>query len=111
MNAPKIGLVTCVHPIYDLPAVTKHRDDAVSGLTAAGCEVVSPPIARDSRDVDDIAALLRSEQIDLLLFFFCTWVAEEITLALARDLNDVPLLLWALPYLDRNIPMPSPITG
>jgi L-fucose isomerase-like protein len=111
MRVPKIGFVTCVHPIYDLPSVIQHRDDAVSALEAVGCELVSPPIARNSRDVDEIAATLRGEEIDLLLFFFCTWVAEEITLALARELKDAPLLLWALPYLDRNVPMPSPVTG
>ncbi len=58
-----------------------------------------------------MTTLLRSGDIDLLVFFFCTWVAEEITLALARDLAEIPLLLWALPYLDESIPMPSPMTG
>lgn len=108
---PTVGLVTCVHPIYNLPSVVGHRDRAVAGLEAAGCRVVAPAIARDSRDVRGIAAELRREDIDLLIFFFCTWVAEEITLGLARELEDVPLLLWALPYLDKDIPMPSPMTG
>jgi L-fucose isomerase-like protein len=108
---PKVGLVTCVHPIYNLPSVTRHRDEAIAGLRAAGCEVVAADIARDSRDVPSIARMLEREEIDVLLLFFCTWVAEEITLGLARELDDVPLLLWALPYLDKTIPMPSPITG
>jgi L-fucose isomerase-like protein len=109
--SPKIGFVTCVHPIYNLPSVTQHRDEAAAALRQAGCEVVVTDIARDSRDARSIAALLQSEQVDLVLFFFCTWVAEEITLALARELDHIPLLLWALPYLDRNVPMPSPVTG
>jgi L-fucose isomerase-like protein len=108
---PRVGLVTCVHPIYNLPSVVGHRDAAIAGLQAAGCYVAAPEIARDSRDVRAIARLLGGEEIDLLLFFFCTWVAEEITLGLSRELADVPLLLWALPYLDKNIPMPSPMTG
>lgn len=108
---PVVGLVTCVHPIYNLPSVTAHRDAAVAGLEAAGCRVVSPGIAKDSRDVRSIASDLRREDVDLVTFFFCTWVAEEITLGLSRELDDVPLLLWALPYLDRTIPMPSPMTG
>jgi L-fucose isomerase-like protein len=108
---PKVGLVTCVHPIYNLPSVTKHRDDAIAGLRAAGCEVAAPEIARDSRDVPGIAQMLRREEIDVLLLFFCTWVAEEIPLGLVTELDNVPLLLWALPYLDKTIPMPSPITG
>ncbi|MBS1877728.1 MAG: hypothetical protein JSU00_31250 [Acidobacteria bacterium] len=108
---PVVGLVTCVHPIYNLPSVTGHRDAAVKGLEAAGCRVASPEIARDSRDVRAIAAMLRREEVDVMILFFCTWVAEEITLGLTRELDDVPLLLWALPYLDKTIPMPSPMTG
>ena len=108
---PKIGFVTCVHPIYNLPAVTQHRDEAVAALRQAGCDVVATEIARDSRDARSIAGILQLEQVDLVLFFFCTWVAEEITLSLARELDRIPLLLWALPYLDKNVPMPSPVTG
>ena len=62
-------------------------------------------------DAPEIAAELKKGDVDLLLFFFCTWVAEEITLTLARELQDTPLLLWALPFFDRDIPMPSPMTG
>jgi L-fucose isomerase-like protein len=108
---PKIGFITCVHPIYNFPSVMEIRDSAVAGLREAGCEVIAAPIARDSRDVPETTALLKRENIDLLVFFFCTWVAEEITLALAREFADVPLLLWALPYFDQSIPMPSPMTG
>ncbi len=111
MNPPRIGFVTCVHPIYNLPSVIKHRDSALAGLRECGCEVEAPDIARDSRDVAGIVAALKQNDIDLLVLFFCTWVAEEIPLGIARDLRDVPLLLWALPYLDRTIPMPSPMTG
>jgi L-fucose isomerase-like protein len=107
----KIGFITCVHPIYNLPSVVQHRDSAVSALRDAGCEVVAPDAARDSRDVPELVALMKRENIDLLLFFFCTWVAEDIALALARELPEVPLLLWALPYFDRSVPMPSPMTG
>lgn len=111
MVAPKIGFVTCVHPIYDLPSTVRHRDAAISGLHAAGCDVTAPGIARDSQDIPKIVEELREGNIDLLLFFFCTWVAEEITLSIARELQNVPLLLWALPYLDLSVPMPSPMTG
>jgi L-fucose isomerase-like protein len=111
LKNPKIGFITCVHPIYKLPAVIQHRDNAVAGLRAAGCDVVVPETARDSRDVPEIVAALKREDIDLLVFFFCTWVAEEITLGLAREMESVPLLLWALPYFDKTIPMPSPMTG
>lgn len=111
MNSPKVGFVTCVHPFYDLPAVVQHRDRAVAELTAAGCVVVPAPLPRTSLDALEIAAMLRTNDVDVVLLFFCTWVSEEITLALARELMDLPMLLWALPYLDRDIPMPSPISG
>jgi L-fucose isomerase-like protein len=111
MNQIKVGFVTCVHPFYDLPAVVSHRDRAVEELRKAGCEVVAAPIPRTSLDAIEIASLLRKSEADALLLFFCTWVAEDITLALARELMDLPMLLWALPYLDRDIPMPSPISG
>jgi L-fucose isomerase-like protein len=111
MKSAKVGFVTCVHPFYDLPAVVKHRDEAIAALRAAGCEVVSAPIPRNSLDALDIASMLRKEDVDAVLLFFCTWVAEDITLALARETADLPMLLWALPYLDRDIPMPSPMSG
>jgi L-fucose isomerase-like protein len=111
MKPLKVGFVTCVHPLYDLPAVVRHRDQAVSGLRQAGCEVVAARIPRTSLDAIEIASLLRASEIDLALLFFCTWVAEDITLALARELMDVPMLIWALPYLDKDVPMPSPISG
>lgn len=111
MSPGRIGFVTCVHPVYDLPAVVKHRDQALAELRKAGCEVIVAPIPRSTSDALAIASLLRASEIDATLLFFCTWVAEDITLALARELADFPMLLWALPYLDKDIPMPSPISG
>ena len=110
MTAPKLGFITCVHPIYDLPSVARQRDQAIAALESEGCRVIAGS-ARDSRDIPETIALLKREDVDLLVFFFCTWVAEEIALALARELQDVPLLLWALPYFDQQKPMPSPMTG
>jgi L-fucose isomerase-like protein len=111
LTAPRIGFVTCVHPIYNLPYVTKHRDNAISALQSAGCVVISPEIARNPEDISKIVEELKAGEIDLLLFFFCTWIAEEITLSIAREMGSIPLLLWALPYLDLSVPMPSPMTG
>ncbi|MCC7175772.1 MAG: hypothetical protein IT159_11295 [Bryobacterales bacterium] len=111
MNPVKAGFVTCVHPFYDLPAVVKHRDEAIKALTGAGCEIVAAPIPRTSLDALDIASLMRKNDVDAVLLFFCTWVAEDIPLAIARELMDVPMLLWSLPYLDLDIPMPSPMSG
>lgn len=108
---PKIGLVTCVHPLYDLPSVAVHREKAIAALRASGCEVVPAAVPRTSADAVDLAASLRQADIDLLLLFFCTWVGEDVTLALSRELMDVPMLMWALPHLDRDIPMPSPMSG
>jgi L-fucose isomerase-like protein len=107
----RIGFVTCVHPFYELPAVIGHRQRAVAALEAAGVEVVLTETPRDAHQAVEIAARLKGSVIDVAVLFFCTWVAEPITLALARELMDVPMLLWALPYLDRDIPMPSPISG
>jgi len=111
MTPPKAGFVTCVHPYYDLPAVTAHRDRAVQSLTDAGCQVLQMPVPRSSSDALEIAARLRAQGAEVIVLFFCTWVAEEIPLALARETMDIPLLLWSLPYLDRDIPMPSPMSG
>jgi L-fucose isomerase-like protein len=111
MPLPRIGFVTCVHPFYDLPAVTAHRDLAIAGLREAGCEVVVAQTPRSPLDAVTTAGLLKQSDVDLALLFFCTWVAEDITLEFARELAGTPLLLWALPYLDRDVPMPSPISG
>ena len=111
MDPPRIGVVTCVHPYYELPEVTRHRDAAVASLREAGCEVTAPPLPRAAQDAVEIAAGLKQSEVDLVLLFFCTWVAEDITLALARKLGRLPLALWALPYLERGIPMPSPLSG
>jgi len=111
MAAPKIGFVSCIHPYYDLPEVRKHCDAAIAGLQQAGCAVVVPRIAETAGDAAEIAARLKAEGVDLVLLFFCTWVAEDITLTLAREIGELPLLLWGLPCLDKDIPMPSPISG
>lgn len=111
MRPPKTGFVTCVHPYYELPAVTAHRDQAVRGLREAGCEVIPTPVPKTSLEAQEVAVKMRAEGAEVVVLFFCTWVAEEITLALARELMDVPMLLWSLPYLDRDIPMPSPVSG
>ena len=107
----RIGFVTCVHPIYDLAPVARQRQDAIDELRRAGCEVIAAETPRTVRDAVETAARLRDSAIDVVVLFFCTWVAEEITLALAAELRDVPMLIWALPYLDKDIPMPSPISG
>ena len=111
MNQPRIGFVTCVHPYYEIPAVVEARQRAIDELRRSGCEVVAAGIPRNSHDAVETARSFRQSEIDLAVLFFCTWVAEDITLALARELMDVPMLLWALPYLDRDIPMPSPMSG
>jgi len=107
----KIGFLTCVHPCYDVPGVAAHRQAAIQGLRSAGCEVVVAEVPRNPADAAEVARDFLRAEIDLGLLFFCTWVSEDITLAFAREIGDVPLLLWALPYLDKTIPMPSPITG
>jgi L-fucose isomerase-like protein len=111
MNPPTIGFVTCVHPFYDLPAVAEARERAVAALRESGCQVIAAPIPRNSQDAVETARNFTASAIDLVVLFFCTWVAEEITLALASELIDVPMLFWALPYLDKDVPMPSPMSG
>jgi len=111
MTPLKIGFLTCVHPFYDVPGVTEHRQAAIEMLRNSGCEVIAAEVPRSPGDAVAAARAFRQDGIDLALLFFCTWVAEEITLAFARELMDVPMLIWALPYLDRKIPMPSPISG
>src|SRR5450759_4644782 len=101
----KIAFVTCVHPYYDLPPIARQRQDAIDELRRIGCEVIAAETPRTALDAVEIAARLRDSAIDVVLLFFCTWVAEEITLTLAAELRDVPLLIWALPYLDKDIPM------
>src|SRR5271157_3899954 len=111
MIRPKIGLVTCVHPLYELPAVAARRHDAIEGLRATGCDVIAAEVPRSPADAIEAAAFLRQNGVDLVALFFVTWVTEGVTLELARRLMDVPMLLWALPYLDRDVPMPSPMSG
>jgi len=111
MNQPRIGFVTCIHPLYDLPAVAVWRENAIRDLRQSGCEVITSAIPRTPADAAEVAAHLAGNQVDLVVQFFCSWVSEDVTLALARGIGDIPLLLWALPYLDLDIPMPSPISG
>ena len=111
MSRPRIAFITCVHPFYELPAVVAEREHAIGELRQAGCEVMECGIPKTPLDAVDVAAHLRQREIDLVVLFFCTWVAEDVTLALARELMDVPMLLWALPFLDRDVPMPSPLSG
>jgi L-fucose isomerase-like protein len=66
---------------------------------------------RDPDEAVRIGRELKDGGVDAVLLFFCTWVAEPITLALARELTRVPMVLWALPFLDRDVPMPSPMSG
>ncbi len=107
----KVGFITCVHPIYNLPSVARHREEAAAGLRAAGCQVAVSALARNRDDIPCIVEEVKSAEVDLLVFFFCTWIAEEVTLSIAQELKEIPLLLWALPYFDLSIPMPSPMTG
>ena len=107
----KIGFVTCVHPYYDLPAVAARREQAIAELQSAGFEVVAAATPRDPDDAARTGMQLKDGGVDAVLLFICTWVAEPITLALARELADVPMVLWALPFLDRDVPMPSPMSG
>ncbi|HEY2014329.1 MAG TPA: hypothetical protein VGH38_12555 [Bryobacteraceae bacterium] len=111
MNRAKIGFVTCVHPLYDLPAVTAWREHAIGELQKSGVEVIATAIPRTPPDAVEIARQLTGSDVDLVVLFFCSWVSEDVTLALAGGIAHIPLLLWALPYLDRDIPMPSPISG
>lgn len=111
MTPPKVGFVTCIHPLYDLPAVAAWREDAAAALRRAGCEVTLCPIPRTAADARAVAADLVASDADLAVLYFCSWVSEEVTLAFAEGIGPIPLLLWALPYLDRDIPMPSPISG
>jgi len=107
----KIGFVTCVHPYYDLPAVAARREQAIAELRNSGFEVVATVTPRDPDEAVRTGRELKDGGVEAVLLFFCTWVAEPITLALARELADIPMVLWALPFLDRDVPMPSPMSG
>lgn len=111
MNQPRIGFVTCIHPLYDLPAVAAWRENAIAELRKSGCDVIAAAIPRTPGDASEVAANLATQEADLVVLFFCSWVSEDVTLALARGVGDIPLLLWALPFLDLDIPMPSPMSG
>jgi len=111
MIPPKIGFVTCIHPLYDLPAVACWREEAAAALRRSGCEVIVSPTPRTAEDAERVAADLKAREADLAVLYFCSWVSEQVTQALARAMGPMPLLLWALPYLDRDIPMPSPMSG
>jgi L-fucose isomerase-like protein len=111
MDRPQIGFVTCVHPRYEVPGVAAMREHATAGLRQSGCDVIEAQIPRTPLDAVEIAAVLKQRGSDLAVLFFCTWVAEDVTLALARELRDKPMLLWALPFFDRDVPMPSPLSG
>jgi L-fucose isomerase-like protein len=111
MAHSRIGFVTCVHPTFSLPSVFEFQDAAISGLRRAGCDVFASTPAKDPDNRSRIIQELKSGEIDLLLFFFCTWADEAMMLAIAQELKSIPLFLWALPYLDPAVPMPSPITG
>jgi len=111
MNRPAIGFVTCIHPFYELPAVAAWREEAAAGLRQSGCDVILATVPRTPEDAIAVAAHLAGRDVDLVVLFFCSWVSEDVTLALAREIGDIPLFLWALPYLDRDIPMPSPMSG
>jgi L-fucose isomerase-like protein len=111
MAHPRIGFVTCVHPTFDLPSILECQNAAISGLRIAGCDVITPEMARNPNDSSKIIDELKAADIDLLLFFLCTWADEAMTLSIAQELRATPLLLWALPYLDLAVPMPSPISG
>jgi len=111
MGRPLIGFITCVHPFYALPEIAAVREKAIAELETSGCSVVATGILKTAQDAVEAAADLRQKSVDLALLFFCTWVREDIGLALARELQDVPMLLWALPFLDEKVPMPSPMSG
>jgi len=111
MSQPRIGFVTCIHPLYDLPAVAAWRENAIGELRKSGCEVIACAIPRTPADAGEVAAHLAKDAVDLVVLFFCSWVSEDVTLALARGVWDIPMLLWALPFLDLEIPMPSPMSG
>ena len=93
MNQPKIGFITCVHPFYEIPSVAEKRRRAVNELRQSGCEVIAAGTPRNSHDAIEAARQFKHSEIDLAIVFFCTWVAEDITLALARELMDIPMLL------------------
>ncbi|HYW41857.1 MAG TPA: hypothetical protein VE959_03300 [Bryobacteraceae bacterium] len=111
MHRPRIGFVTCVHPLYDLPAVGAWRENAIGELRKSGCEVIACAIPRTPAEAGEVAAQQARHEVDLVVLFFCSWVSEDVTLALAQGVQDIPLFLWALPYLDLDIPMPSPMSG
>ena len=90
-------------PVYDAPG-NQQQAGRQEQLRRTGCEVIAAEVPRSPGDAIERQAF-RREEIDLALLFFCTWVAEEITLAFARELMDVPMLIWSLPYLADNIPM------
>lgn len=107
----KVAFITYVHPYYDLPAVAERREQAIAALRNAGFDVLAAATPKNPDEAAATAIRLKDGDVDLVLLFFCTWVAEPIVTALAGELADLPLVLWALPFLDRDIPMPSPMSG
>ena len=98
---PRIGFLVIVHPDYDIENALRFGKDAVDRLVDRGVDVVmgTSPIA-DPIQAKDAAIAMSKEGIDGVILFLGTWTEGPICMPIVKQLEHLPLALWAFGIWD-----------
>jgi L-fucose isomerase-like protein len=94
-----LGFLPIARTTFDIPFAEQKTADALTHLRAAfGDDLIAiSELVTDSDGLNRAVATLRGLPFDLLIVFQATFADSSVVTALAEQLPDVPLLLWALP--------------
>lgn len=93
----RIAFLPLIRTTFDVPLAAEMTQLAREQLHAAGFELleVEQPIS-DLQTAQQVARIIASSQLDLLVIFQATFADSTMVLALA-DASEAPVFLWAVP--------------
>jgi L-fucose isomerase-like protein len=99
----KLGFVTVCHPDYDCVSAVSCADMLVRSLRRQGQEIlyIETLVQDFSQGVDAGRELVRSE-VDGVIIMLGTWVECNIVMAVVREVEHLPLCIYAYPVYTQN---------
>ena len=98
MNTSTIAFIPLARTTFDINLANQITQSARNNLIDSGFTLLGPDnLITDIQTTKEIARELSTQTIDLLVIFQATFADSTMVTALAEEINDAPIYLWAVP--------------
>ena len=99
----KIGIVAISHPDYDSSGdVERLTSEAVRMLKSKGMDVVNVGSVNSVKNASAYGKRLVFSDVDGVVLFLVSWLECSVAMAVYREIEHLPVCLWAIPMWEEN---------